>query len=146
MRLPPCCRTVAILPWLCGCAAPVPGDPAAPPAQVLPDLSDWWVAGDEDGLLLAWRPVTGELRRNQDLELSVRLYRNGVPQPGARIVLRGWMPEHGHGFVQQPRVLEEGGGAYLVTGVRLHMRGAWRLTFEVIGSSRTEAVPFDVEI
>jgi len=128
------------------CAEPGPTAPDPSAVGVLPELSGWHVAGEEDGLLVAWRPLAGEVRRNQDLDLAVRVYRDGVALLGAQLVLRGWMPDHGHGFVQAPRVTEEGGGTYRVDGVRLHMRGSWQLFFDVHSGSRTETVRFDLEV
>jgi hypothetical protein len=142
LKLP---RAVHVLPPLlaalfAACADPVPApDPAV-------DLPDWHVAGEEHGLVLAWRPLDGQVRRNQDLDLVVRITLDGVALPEAEVRLRGWMPDHGHGFVQQPLIVEEGDGAYRVVGVRLHMRGSWELYFDVRTDSLNETVRFDLEV
>jgi hypothetical protein len=135
--------------WPCACAARSSTSAASAPVLALDpaaDFADWHVAGEEGGLVLAWRPLEGPVRRNQDHDLAVRLTLDGIALPGAEVILRGWMPDHGHGFVQQPRVVEEGAGAYRVDGVRLHMRGSWQLFFDVRTDSLEETLRFDLEV
>lgn len=95
---------------------------------------------------LAWRPLEGVIPRNQDFALEVRLSGRDGPLAGAPIHVRGWMPEHGHGLIRQPLVLDRGDGTYLVEGVLLHMRGAWQLTFDVLIGAETRVFTFELEL
>lgn len=41
------------------------------------------------------------------------------------------MPEHNHGMLVKPRVTKLKPGRYLVTGVKLHMPGAWEFALKI---------------
>jgi hypothetical protein len=138
-----------------GCGAPAPSPAAPPTASARPVASatsvepaDGWRWGDADGgrLLLGWRTVGGALVRNEDARLEVALRRDGAALDGARLVVRGWMPEHAHGLVRVPLVTAGGGGAYRVDGLLLHMRGRWELLFDVSHDGRADTVRFDLEL
>jgi hypothetical protein len=95
---------------------------------------------------LKWRSAGGEIPRNQDFAMDVLLEEGGRPVSGAQINLRGWMPDHGHGFVRQPLVMEKGDGLYRLEGVLLHMRGKWQLFFDVTKESSSDVVSFELEL
>ena len=97
-------------------------------------------------LTLRWRPVEGRVPRNELFDLDVELRRDGAPFGGARLNVRGWMPDHSHGFVHVPRVKNLGDGDYFVDDLLLHMRGSWQLFFDVFVDGDLEAVEFALEM
>lgn len=65
----------------------------------------------------------------------------------ARVVFRGGMPQHGHGFDTAPRVTEIlGGGEVRIEGVRFHMAGDWRLRVDFLGPGGHDTAFFDVRV
>lgn len=116
------------------------------------DLSGWnIVTGKARVFELGWKTSTGKtsagkMPRNKDFEIDLLLLRDGVPHPGARISLTGWMPDHGHGMVREPIVTETDQGHYRVEGMLLHMRGRWDLTFEILSGDHRDTVLQIVEL
>lgn len=126
-------------------AAPATTEPAAPEAEPVRD--DWRRATAPGGRYeLAWRPADGEIPRNEEVELELRLELDGRPCPGVRVAVRGWMPDHGHGLVREPLVADLGDGRYRVEGLLLHMRGHWQVIFDVGEGAERDALVFDVEL
>ena len=104
----------------------------------------WRVAaGDEGNYTLAWRCATGEIPRNRDFEMELLVFSGGEPLCGAQVRVRGWMPDHGHGLVRRPNVSEVGQGRYRVEGMLLHMRGLWRIYFDVVHEGAADIVGFE---
>jgi len=144
-----CTPLISVL--VLACSQPVPAsDRAAEAAHASSgeklDLSGWRVAGEETGLLLAWQPEGGEVPRNRDFEVAVVLFQDGQPLPGAKLSVRGWMPDHQHGLVKSPQVREDGDGTYHVQGLLLHMRGSWELIFDVEQGTNRSSFPFSLEL
>jgi hypothetical protein len=80
-----------------------------------------------------WRlPDGGEVPRNEDFELEVRVLRDGEPVEEARLAVDAWMPDHGHGMLRRTAVEARGDGSFHVEGMLLHMRGLWLLRFDVL--------------
>jgi len=132
-----------------------PGETAAPPHEGARDSasapaldgSGWHEALSERGTFrLAWRPARGALPRNEDFALDVAVWRDGRPLRGATLVVRGWMPDHGHGMVRRPLVDEAGEGRYRVDGMLLHMRGRWQIDFDVTDGTTMDTVRFEIEL
>jgi hypothetical protein len=72
---------------------------------------------------------------------------NGEPVSGARIVVGGGMPQHGHGFPSQPRVTRElGDGRYLIEGMKFSMPGWWEIKLKVDAPPGTDEVTFNTVI
>jgi len=133
------------------CVANKSEQPAPPPttpvltgtAELDPSL--WNLAFDETGTYeLAWRPEGGKVPRNEEFVVEALLLREGEPVSGARVALRGWMPDHEHGFVRQPLVTELGDGRFRIEGVLLHMRGNWQLFFDVEEGKDYATIGFDL--
>jgi len=122
------------------------GDQASEAPHPKLDLTDWHVAGDEDGLSLGWKPIDGPVPRNEEFELGVVVLDQGRGLAGVQLDVRGWMPDHGHGLVTTPRVVDEGSGAYRVEGLLLHMRGDWQLIFDVTRGTDKQSFTFDVAL
>jgi len=61
---------------------------------------------------------------------------------GAKIVIKPWMPDMGHGVPQTPEIIERGGGRYTAEMVNISMPGLWELRFSVDASSGTDKVIF----
>jgi hypothetical protein len=128
--------------------APVPAEPAAVPAALDPltDPAFQRAASRTGRFTLAWRPLAGKVPKNEYFEIEVYLYEGTTPVPGAEVIASGWMPDHGHGLIVQPRTVDEGGGRYLVSGMLLHMRGSWELFFDVVKDGLAERAAFALEI
>ena len=96
---------------------------------------------------VSWRPLASEVPNNEPFELEFFLEKDGVPARGAQVVVRGWMPEHGHGMVRRPEVEDRGDGSYLVRGMLLHMSGLWELFFDVYEpGARKDRVRFEIRL
>ena len=158
------------LPWLLvGCsAAPPAGAGAVPlaatdapstpepeaiePSEVGTRLADldperWSLGrGSASDLVVAYRTESGSLPRNVETSIEVRLFLGDVPLEDARLAVRGWMPDHGHGLVQLPHVESLGGGHFLVSHLLLHMRGHWQLVFDVSAGTLRDGVRFELEL
>jgi hypothetical protein len=128
--------------------APATPEPVAAPAALDP-LTDpgFQRATSRTGrFTLAWRAPAGKVPKNEYFELEVYLYEGTMPVPGAEVIASGWMPDHGHGLIVQPRTVDAGGGRYLVSGMLLHMRGSWELYFDVVKDGLAERAEFALEI
>ena len=127
---------------------PRSGATAAPGADaLLDDLEDWQRGTTEDGLCdVAWRSDPAPLPRNVACSLDVQLLRDGAPLAGARLEVRGWMPDHGHGLVREPTVIDQGDGRFRVDNLLLHMRGLWDLDFLVTEGTVGDRARFEVTL
>lgn len=68
----------------------------------------------------------------------------GVPVKGARIVVDGGMPQHGHGLPTRPRVTQElSEGVYLMEGMKFSMTGWWEIKLAIEASGATDTVTFN---
>ena len=85
---------------------------------------------------------------NQIHSWKLRLERpDGQPVEKARIVVTGLMPEHNHGMATQPRVTGYAGdGTFVVSGIKLQMRGWWTIHFSVEQGVAVDVVSFDVMV
>jgi hypothetical protein len=63
--------------------------------------------------------------------------------PGAEITVTPWMPEMGHGVLQEPVVLERGGGLYSVKNIVLIMTGHWELRIKISKDGAEDKAVFD---
>ena len=95
--------------------------------------------------VLAWRVLGGELKRNEYMELEVRLLSHGQALEVTAMDVLGWMPDHGHGFQRRTSVEQRSPGEFHVSGVLFHMRGHWQLTFDVSRSGRVDKLVVDLE-
>ncbi len=82
--------------------------------------------------------------------VSVASAADGAVLQGAGVVLRPWMPEHGHGSSPETFSVVEGAtvGEFQAEGVDLFMGGLWELAFEVesaAGDIDTATFTFCVE-
>jgi len=156
-------RLLTLLAFLClSCATttegpePEPREPssAASDGDVLvvptPDSLDrgvWNVGSGEHGhFALAWRPVGGRVPRNEPFELEVLVFRDGELVTPQAVLVRGWMPDHGHGFVRDPLTTVLGDGRLGVEGMLFHMRGFWQLFFDLHDGSTSDVVAFELTI
>lgn len=103
---------------------------------------------------IKWRPTRGaEVPKNEHFELETWLFRGPgeeggelVPVSDARLVVSGWMPDHGHGMIRQPQAIDQGDGSYLVRGMLFHMSGHWQLYFDVIEDGLSERTDFEFDL
>ena len=85
-------------------------------------------------------------RKLQTVRLSVRTA-EAAPVEGARIVVDGGMPQHGHGLPTRPRVTRSlGAGTYQVEGVKFNMGGWWELRFRIDSEAGTDSVTFNLDL
>lgn len=124
------------------------------PVQAAP-LPPWQAEGVRTAFsragtyLLKWRSVGGEVPKNKHFEIDLWLFKPGdelVPFGGATIATRGWMPDHGHGMVRQPRSRQLEEGHYRISGMLLHMGGLWQLFFDVVVDGQAESTQFDLTL
>ena len=72
---------------------------------------------------------------------------DGLPVHPTRIAVDGGMPQHGHGFVTEPRVTGTlGDGDFAVEGVKFHMAGEWSFRFEIVGPEGADVANFLVQV
>jgi hypothetical protein len=85
---------------------------------------------------------------NQMHSWKVRLATaEGAPVHGARFVVDGGMPQHGHGLPTQPRVTRElEAGTYALDGMKFSMTGWWELKLAVDGPQGADKVTFNTMV
>jgi hypothetical protein len=68
----------------------------------------------------------------------------GSPVLGARLVVDGGMPQHGHGLPTKPRVTRElDNGTYLVEGMKFSMPGWWNIRLDIHTPQGQDRVTFN---
>ena len=71
----------------------------------------------------------------------------GVPVRGAKFVVDGGMPQHGHGLPTQPRVTREvGDGTYALDGMKFSMTGWWEVKLAIDGPQGADKVTFNTVV
>ena len=66
--------------------------------------------------------------------------KGGKPQPGLKVAVSTWMPDHRHASSVIPTVVDRGDGSYDVTTIYLFMPGVWELHFDVSAPAVDRAV------
>lgn len=67
----------------------------------------------------------------------------GVPVRGAKFLVDGGMPQHGHGLPTQPRVTREmEAGTYALDGMKFSMTGWWEMKLAIDGPQGADKVTF----
>ncbi|CAM3865158.1 DUF3703 domain-containing protein [Polaromonas hydrogenivorans] len=68
----------------------------------------------------------------------------GTPVHGAKFVVDGGMPQHGHGLPTQPRVTREfEDGTYALDGMKFSMTGWWEVKLTIQGQQGVDKVTFN---
>ena len=71
----------------------------------------------------------------------------GAPVTGARFLVDGGMPQHGHGLPTRPRVTREiEAGTYQIDGMKFSMTGWWELTLDIDGARGSDTVTFNMMV
>jgi hypothetical protein len=71
----------------------------------------------------------------------------GTPVSGAKFVVDGGMPQHGHGLPTQPRVTRElENGLYQIDGMKFSMTGWWELKLAIQGPQGADKVTFNTMV
>jgi hypothetical protein len=72
---------------------------------------------------------------------------DGAPVHGARFVVDGGMPQHGHGLPTQPRVTRElEPGIYALDGMKFSMTGWWEVKLAIDGPQGADKVTFNTVV
>jgi hypothetical protein len=72
---------------------------------------------------------------------------DGAPVQGARFVVDGGMPQHGHGLPTQPRVTREiEDGTYALDGMKFSMTGWWEVKLDIQGPHGADKVSFNTVV
>ncbi len=72
---------------------------------------------------------------------------SGAPVTGARFVVDGGMPQHGHGLPTQPRITREiEAGTYQLDGMKFSMTGWWELKLGVASELGSDTVTFNMMV
>lgn len=72
---------------------------------------------------------------------------DGAPVHGARFVVDGGMPQHGHGLPTQPRVTREvEDGIYALDGMKFSMTGWWEVKLGIQGPQGADKVTFNTVV
>ncbi|GJM23176.1 MAG: hypothetical protein DHS20C15_30910 [Planctomycetota bacterium] len=123
-----------------------------PPAPVEPAPAEETVSWNEatsdvPARKVQWRVIDhDEVPRNEAFSMEVRVLSGESPTSLQRLDLKGWMPDHGHGFVQDPSVSTLDIGHYRVDGVLLHMRGTWELRLQLFDANGLDVVVIELEL
>ena len=71
----------------------------------------------------------------------------GEPVHGARFLVDGGMPQHGHGLPTQPRVTREiEDGTYALDGMKFSMTGWWEVKLAIDGPQGADKVTFNTVV
>lgn len=69
---------------------------------------------------------------------------SGEPVTGARVVVDGGMPQHGHGLPTVPASTGEvAPGTYAIDGMKFSMRGWWEFRLVIDGEAGEDTVTFN---
>jgi YtkA-like len=72
---------------------------------------------------------------------------DGMPVHGAKFVVDGGMPQHGHGLPTQPRVTREvEDGIYALDGMKFSMTGWWEVKLDIQGPQGSDKVTFNTVV
>lgn len=125
-RLAPIFATACLV--ACG---PVPEDSAVP---VAPDQ-----VTTQDGLYELHLDANPQpYLAGEEAALTLLVLAKEEPVDAARVQVKPWMPDHGHGISPAPEVSAQGSGEYLAAW-RFSMPGSWELTLTVDGVDGQDA-------
>ena len=66
---------------------------------------------------------------------------------GAKVLVDGGMPAHGHGLPTAPKVTEAGeAGHYLIEGLRFNMPGTWELQLKIEGAAGSDTAKLELRL
>jgi hypothetical protein len=72
---------------------------------------------------------------------------DGAPVQGAKFLVDGGMPQHGHGLPTQPRVTREmASGTYALDGMKFSMTGWWEMKLSIDGPQGADKVTFNTVV
>jgi len=107
-----------------------------------------WQLSDAGLYRVALRPRSGAAPIGPLHEWVLAVERvDGSDFTPRRIGVDGGMPQHGHGFVTQPRVTRQlAPGRFLIEGMKFHMGGEWVLRVEIVGERGADVAQVKVQI
>jgi hypothetical protein len=133
--------SILVVAGLAGCSS---GSSQAPTFGVDPYTT---VQSDSNALSVEMRTAPQPPERGTiEVEFRIRSVADGSLVDGLTVTVAPWMPApYNHGPSVAPKVVAEGQGRYLVTGVDLFMPGPWELKTTLSGPVADNVAPaFDV--
>ena len=72
---------------------------------------------------------------------------NGEMIDGAKVLVDGGMPAHGHGLPTAPKVTEsDETGRYFIEGLRFNMPGKWEIQLEIEGTAGFDTAKLELRL
>jgi hypothetical protein len=122
--------------------------PVPDPGELVPGLRTQCHRLGSHAVRVTFTPAQPPLNEPFDADVEVLRGCGGAAPPAEGVGLRlgGWMPEHRHGMVSEPRVRPNGPGRFRVEGLLLHMAGVWELQFDVTDGGVLVRLGFDLRL
>jgi YtkA-like len=95
---------------------------------------------------VAYRWDPAELKVGRFFAAEVVACRAPSAEPVREIRIDATMPAHGHGMNYRPAATPTAPGHYKFTGLMLHMAGTWRLTIDLVQSTRRTRLTHEVKL
>jgi hypothetical protein len=133
---------------ICGCLAlSVPAlaaDPSVECGTDLPLASRQQAIGP--GYVVAFAPSRWPLPVGQHFSLNFQLCPQGGQAAPDAVRVDADMPLHKHGMNYRASVKPLGDGRYHADGLMFHMRGRWRVLFDVSSGAQTVRLSCELEV
>jgi hypothetical protein len=91
-------------------------------------------------------PLEGPSEGKNAFRVALEEIATGAPLVGAAITVRPRMPSMGHTALEEPTVIEDGGGIYQVSNVIFSMPGTWEVYFRVSQDSLIDEALFSYDV
>ncbi|NNF44044.1 MAG: hypothetical protein HKN62_13565 [Phycisphaerales bacterium] len=125
--------------------APAPADADAATATSLAHE----VVSTSGRYLVRYETDPAAIPLNDVFGLRARIFdaaRTDTPLRSVTLTVDARMPAHRHGMNREPEITLEPDGTFLVSGMLMHMPGAWELHFDVTRGAVTERAQVDVTL
>jgi hypothetical protein len=131
--------------------APATSAPATAPAPVVTavDPETKGVLSNGGTYYVEHAIVPDPIPLNEVFGLQLTVYRadaRDTPLRDVELMIDGRMPEHRHGMLREPSVVQTADGAFVINGMLFHMPGYWELHFDVTSAGTTERAEVEVTL